>query len=94
MGILSESIKRKLQESFNPTHLEVIDESAKHSHHQGAIKHGLDGGGKESHFHVVIIVKSLMDLTDCKFIDLLWSYLMKKFLKFMLLAWRLKKLSA
>lgn len=54
MGVLGESIKRKLQESFNPTHLEVIDESAKHSHHQGAIKHGLDGGGKESHFHVVI----------------------------------------
>ena len=57
MGILSESIQRKLQESFNPTHLEVIDESAKHSHHQGAIKHGLDGGGKESHFHVVIMSK-------------------------------------
>lgn len=48
MGQVAETIRRKLQEAFNPDHLEVSDESHKHAGHAGAP----DGG--ESHFDVVI----------------------------------------
>ncbi|WP_026942516.1 BolA family protein [Hellea balneolensis] len=55
MGIIASSIKEKLKQSFNPSQLEVIDESHKHAHHRGAHEHAADGGSAESHFHVVII---------------------------------------
>ena len=55
MGIIAASIKEKLKRSFNPTQLEVIDESHKHAHHRGAHEHAADGGSAESHFHVVIV---------------------------------------
>lgn len=55
MGIIASSIKEKLKQSFNPSHLEVIDESQKHAHHRGAHEHAAEGGSNESHFHVVIV---------------------------------------
>lgn len=55
MGIIASSIKEKLEKTFNPTQLEVIDESHKHAHHRGAKEHEADGGSAESHFHVVIV---------------------------------------
>lgn len=54
MGIIGKAIKDKLEINFNPSHLEVIDESSKHAHHRGAHEHAADGGSPESHFHVVI----------------------------------------
>ena len=55
MGIIASSIKEKLEQSFTPSQLEVIDESHKHAHHRGAHEHKADGGSAESHFHVVIV---------------------------------------
>ena len=57
MGIIASSIKEKLEQSFNPSQLEVIDESHKHAHHRGAHEHAAEGGSAESHFHVVIVSK-------------------------------------
>lgn len=54
MGIIGKSIKQKLELNFNPSHLEVIDESEKHAHHRGAHEHASEGGSSESHFHVII----------------------------------------
>jgi BolA family transcriptional regulator, general stress-responsive regulator len=42
-------IELRLREALNPTHLEVIDESAAHMGHAGS-----DGSGKGTHFRVVI----------------------------------------
>ena len=55
MGIIASAIKEKLEKSFNPSHLEVIDESHKHAHHAGAKAHNANGGSAESHFQVVIV---------------------------------------
>ena len=57
MGIIASSIKEKLEQSFTPSQLEVIDESHKHAHHRGAHEYAAEGGSAESHFHVVIISK-------------------------------------
>jgi len=59
MGIIADAIKSKLNNSFSPSHLEVIDESYKHAGHAGAAAHAAaygDGGegSAESHFHVRI----------------------------------------
>jgi len=52
MGIIATAIKEKLTQKFNPTQLEVIDESSKHAGHAGASAHKEAGGSPESHFHV------------------------------------------
>lgn len=59
MGIIGTAIKDKLTQTFNPSQLDVIDESHKHAGHAGAAahaaQHGNGGGGSaESHFHVII----------------------------------------
>jgi len=55
MGKIAAAIKEKLEEAFNPSHLEVRDESHKHAGHAGAAAHAAEhGSSKESHFHVVI----------------------------------------
>lgn len=58
MGEIAVSIKEKLLTSFNPSQLDVIDESSQHSGHAGAKahadEHGTKPGGGESHFHVRI----------------------------------------
>jgi BolA protein len=63
MGIIASSIKEKLEQSFTPSHLEVIDESHKHAHHRGAQEHASDGGSAESHFHVVIISEAFAGMS-------------------------------
>ena len=55
MGIIASSIKEKLTKAFNPSQLDVIDESHKHAHHRGAHEHAAEGGSAESHIHVVIV---------------------------------------
>ena len=50
MGLIAASIKEKLEKAFNPTQLQIIDESHKHAGHAGM-------AGKEpseSHFQVII----------------------------------------
>lgn len=63
MGNIGSAIKEKLEKSFNPSHLEVIDESHKHAHHAGAKAHAADGGSAESHFQVVIVSEKFAGLT-------------------------------
>lgn len=47
MGKVSALIEKKLSDSLSPTHLEVIDDSARHAGHAGN-----PHGRGESHFHV------------------------------------------
>lgn len=55
MGEIAISIKEKLTQNFNPSQLDVIDESHKHAGHAGAKAHAEEHGSAESHFHVKII---------------------------------------
>ncbi|MFN9847019.1 MAG: BolA family protein [Alphaproteobacteria bacterium] len=48
MGAISEAIRTKLTAAFQPTRLEIEDDSARHAGHAGARE------GGESHFNVVI----------------------------------------
>jgi BolA protein len=48
MATVAETIREKLQASFDPVQLDVIDDSAKHAGHSGA------RAGGESHFTVKI----------------------------------------
>ncbi|MGA0607661.1 BolA family protein [Phenylobacterium sp. VNQ135] len=48
MGAIIEAIRNKLTDAFEPTRLEVEDDSARHSGHAGARP------GGESHFNVTI----------------------------------------
>ena len=48
MGAISENIRTKLEAAFQPTRLEVDDDSARHAGHAGARE------GGESHFNVMI----------------------------------------
>ena len=50
MGLIAASIKEKLEKAFNPTQLQVIDESHKHAGHAGMA--GREAA--ESHFQVII----------------------------------------
>lgn len=48
MGAIFEAIHDKLNAAFQPTRLEVQDDSARHAGHAGA------RGGGESHFNILI----------------------------------------
>ncbi len=48
MGAIFEAIQQKLSSAFAPTHLEIVDDSARHEGHAGART------GGESHFNVTI----------------------------------------
>lgn len=48
MGAVAEAIRDKLTDAFQPTRLEVEDDSARHRGHAGSRE------GGESHFNVVI----------------------------------------
>lgn len=50
-------IKEKLEASFQPSHLEIIDESHLHAGHAGARE------GGESHFHVLITARNFSGLS-------------------------------
>lgn len=61
MGILAEAIKEKLTLRFNPSQLEVQDQSHLHAGHGGAAEHEAAFPDKdmsaETHIHVVIVAK-------------------------------------
>jgi BolA protein len=48
MGLITDSITQKLTAAFQPTRLEVVDDSDRHSGHAGHRE------GGESHFNVLI----------------------------------------
>jgi BolA protein len=52
MGAISETIQLKLTDAFQPSRLEIEDDSARHAGHAGA------GSGGESHFNVLIEAKA------------------------------------
>ena len=67
MGVIATAIKQKLTKNFNPSHLEVIDQSHLHAGHAGAAAHAAEFGEKEgsaeSHFHVIIAAEALKPLS-------------------------------
>jgi len=63
MGVIADSIKEKLTQSFKPAQLEVIDESHKHAGHAGARAHAEAHGSGESHFHVIIVSEKFKGMT-------------------------------
>ena len=67
MGILAEAIKEKLTRKFNPTQLEVIDQSHLHSGHGGAAEHKAAFPDKdmteETHVHVVIVAEDFAGMS-------------------------------
>ncbi len=50
---LANSIRRKLEAAFAPSALDIVDDSARHAGHAGAIR--ADGGHGETHFRVRIV---------------------------------------
>ena len=52
---VAEEMERRLREAFSPTHLELINDSAKHRGHMG------DDGSGESHFTIVIEAQAFAD---------------------------------
>jgi BolA family transcriptional regulator, general stress-responsive regulator len=55
LGLVGKTMETKLREAFQPSALEVIDESAQHHGHSGARPDG------ESHFRVKIIANAFQD---------------------------------
>ncbi len=56
MGIVSDHLSAKLNQALDPSHLEIHDDSAKHSGHAGARE------GGESHFSVLIVSEHFKNL--------------------------------
>ena len=56
-GSVAREMDEKLHEAFDPTHLEIINDSAKHSGHSG------DDGSGESHFTIVIEAAAFAGMT-------------------------------
>ena len=56
-GSVAQEMERLLTEAFEPTRLEVINDSASHSGHAG------DDGSGESHFTVVIEAPAFADMS-------------------------------
>ncbi|MEO8927691.1 MAG: BolA family protein [Caulobacteraceae bacterium] len=48
MGVVAETMRKKLTEALSPTRLEIVDDSARHTGHAGARE------GGESHFNLTI----------------------------------------
>ena len=49
MGVVADRIHKRLHEAFDPTRLEVTDDSARHAGHAGARPQG------ETHFTVAVV---------------------------------------
>ena len=56
-GPVQQEMERLLTEAFEPTRLEVINDSAKHAGHSG------DDGSGESHFTIVIEAPAFADVS-------------------------------
>ena len=69
MGLIGLAIKEKLNTAFNPSQLEVVDESHKHAGHAGAAAHAAEfgtpdaGQSPESHFKVVIVSEAFKNMS-------------------------------
>jgi BolA family transcriptional regulator, general stress-responsive regulator len=50
---VADTIREKLTAAFAPVALDVVDESARHAGHGGAVR--ADGSRGETHFHVRIV---------------------------------------
>ncbi|HVV28361.1 MAG TPA: BolA family protein [Rhizomicrobium sp.] len=50
---IADDMRRKLTAAFAPMALDVLDESARHAGHAGAVR--ADGGAGETHFHVRLV---------------------------------------
>ena len=57
MGAVAEAIRSKLERTFDPLELEVVDDSGRHAGHAGAGERG------ESHFNVVIVSAAFQGLS-------------------------------
>ena len=57
MAGVADEMERRLREAFEPTRLEVVNDSAAHSGHAG------DDGSGESHFTVVIEAPAFADMS-------------------------------
>lgn len=57
MGAVADAIRRKLEASFAPRRLDVIDDSARHAGHAGARP------GGETHFRVEIVADAFRGTT-------------------------------
>ena len=57
MGRVTEAIRDKLTNAFQPERLEVVDDSARHAGHVGARE------GGESHFNVVIVAEAFKGMS-------------------------------
>ncbi|MBM3583429.1 MAG: BolA family transcriptional regulator [Alphaproteobacteria bacterium] len=56
MGRVADGMMAKLRARFQPSRLELIDESARHAGHAGARPDG------ESHFHLIIVAEAFRGL--------------------------------
>lgn len=67
MGIIADSIKQKLEKAFNPSQLEVQDQSYLHAGHGGAAEHSAAFPEKdmtdETHIHVIITSEAFAGLS-------------------------------
>lgn len=52
---VAESLSKKLKDSFQPSHLEILDESHKHS-----------GNRVESHFQIILVSEEFQGLSSIK----------------------------
>ncbi len=84
MSDMQKSIETKLQESFNPTYLEVVNESYKHKGHSG------DDGSGESHFVVTISSAQFNDMSRVDRERSVFSVLEKEMKKIHALSVRIK----
>lgn len=66
----AEAIEKRLRERFQPSELEVIDESAAHAGHAGA-----NGSGAGTHFRVRIKTAAFRELSRVKQHQLLYDAL-------------------
>lgn len=52
MGEIAERMRRKLEDAFAPSRLDIVDDSHHHAGHSGARPEG------ETHFHVTIVASA------------------------------------
>lgn len=55
-GSMAQEIEKLLREAFNPTILNIINDSSKHAGHSG------DDGSGESHFTIVIEAQAFVEM--------------------------------
>lgn len=52
---IADAMREKLDQAFQPSFLEVVDESHLHAGHRGAAEHAAEHGSAESHFRVTVV---------------------------------------